>query len=1022
MAQVSYGTITITDTTDVERIYPVYCKGGDSSPPSLLPLTNWSETISQAGGSGNFIWQRIVTKKQGLAVTSGDYSDAVRLTGDSGSSLTITSIQYAQTQGENDTPSYSNSMPSSINEGWWLWVKTTYSDGSPVVTKIKQGQKGETGQRGTSILKVTTAPTAYTTTQGGFTPAYRISLSTVKTQSGKSEVLIGDIIEYNSNHYRVGYVDNSYVYLSSATSIKGNDGTSIVTTRELYYLKTNSTNPSQITWNSSTSQPSTTIYSDDRTNAWTSIIPSYVDNSTYYTCVETSLSNSTKTWSAPVVNNALTNTNANALNAWIAAGAAELKVKKVINNSSGVIVTSGINGGDITENDTSTYGYNTIMAPNYLGLRYNAINLAKLTTTESIPALEFYTPTVNGNGIPVQGNKGLSIDENSLKFYDSNGTIKAFFGRDEIVMGQTLTLAGDNNNIVDSSGNQLVDSSGNSIVDFFVEGVNSEGYNTRIDANGFYVRDGLTVLAEYGSSIKFYETTNHTVAAEVGANGLVVKKGSIQIGSKTSASDVTNSGTYIDSSGNMATSNITAHGGTIGGFILNSTQLNAYGTGSGAGTSDTGISRLLIQSSPGNGSNVAVGVASRESTSDSFTWVSYILHNGKFKSSDADITGKITANEGKIGGSSGWTIEAQHLYSGTIGADSSMHLGTKNLGSSTTIAGRSGSDWRLTVGSKFGINNTGNLYCTGGIIGGWTINASTLSRTNSSNTLSLNASGVSITTQNTQGLEETRLNKHNLVLDCKYTDSLTPYIRVWGCGTTSPQVSVGDSNDYLSLYYNLSSENKGLYLTHNSNGVKTPDYAPFSVTTNEYISIRGLERMDFYISSFTAGDTSLTTVGQLVFYDSDSGPMFRPNSNGTVYSGSSANRWNTIFTNKAVNTGSDLKIKDVIEGHDWKIDEFIKGLKPIAYRLKDSESGRIHMGFGAQDVARLSKELNIGDLSVYEAEIITGEEDNRAYHGEEIDDSQLTWGLKYSEFIAPMVLEIQRLMDRVKELEDRLNG
>jgi hypothetical protein len=45
-------------------------------------------------------------------------------------------------------------------------------------------------------------------------------------------------------------------------------------------------------------------------------------------------------------------------------------------------------------------------------------------------------------------------------------------------------------------------------------------------------------------------------------------------------------------------------------------------------------------------------------------------------------------------------------------------MGTTNLGSNTSIAGRAGSDWRLTVGSNFGVTNTGKLYASGVQISG----------------------------------------------------------------------------------------------------------------------------------------------------------------------------------------------------------------------------------------------------------------------------------------------------------------
>lgn len=87
-----------------------------------------------------------------------------------------------------------------------------------------QGPQGVDGSRGTGILKVTTAPSSYTTATGGFTPTYRIALSTVKSQSGAAEVLVGDTVMYSYYHYPVGYVDTSYVYCGTRNSIRGATG------------------------------------------------------------------------------------------------------------------------------------------------------------------------------------------------------------------------------------------------------------------------------------------------------------------------------------------------------------------------------------------------------------------------------------------------------------------------------------------------------------------------------------------------------------------------------------------------------------------------------------------------------------------------------------------------------------------------------------------------------------------------------------------------------------------------------
>ncbi len=78
--------------------------------------------------------------------------------------------------------------------------------------------------RGMGTFKVTTAPTAYSEQVGNFTPVYRIALEDVLMQSGLSEVIPGDVLEYGYYHYAVGYVDDTYVYLGARQSIRGAAG------------------------------------------------------------------------------------------------------------------------------------------------------------------------------------------------------------------------------------------------------------------------------------------------------------------------------------------------------------------------------------------------------------------------------------------------------------------------------------------------------------------------------------------------------------------------------------------------------------------------------------------------------------------------------------------------------------------------------------------------------------------------------------------------------------------------------
>lgn len=101
-------------------------------------------------------------------------------------------------------------------------VTVTKTDNATSTFTVKNGTKGS---RGTGILKVTTAPSSYTTAVGGYTPKYRMALSTLKTQANVSEVLVGDVIQYSYYQYHIGYIDESYAYIANTrTSLRGAAG------------------------------------------------------------------------------------------------------------------------------------------------------------------------------------------------------------------------------------------------------------------------------------------------------------------------------------------------------------------------------------------------------------------------------------------------------------------------------------------------------------------------------------------------------------------------------------------------------------------------------------------------------------------------------------------------------------------------------------------------------------------------------------------------------------------------------
>ena len=237
-------------------------------------------------------------------------------------------------------------------------------------------------------------------------------------------------------------------------------------------------------------------------------------------------------------------------------------------------------------------------------------------------------------------------------------------------------------------------------------------------------------------------------------------------------------------------------------------------------------------------------------------------------------------------------------------------------------------------------------------------------------------------------------------------------------------------------------------LAFDTNGLNFNNLAGLISYFNNAVHIEGGE-VDFEVGScyteftqegISCGNDSQETkvecssdAGQIYMFSqgtnsaTDNRGMYGYNAVGTGHSIIDVTSSNQSYFRGRADSSSDLKRKDVIDDYEWKIDDFIRGLKPIAYKYKyeDGTLGdRIHMGFGAQDVSNLSKTLYDKDLSLYRARIIDenkkGPGREQEYHGEDIDDSKLSWSLVYEELIAPMVLEIQRLMKRVDELEAKI--
>ena len=155
--------------------------------------------------------------------------------------------------------------------------------------------------------------------------------------------------------------------------------------------------------------------------------------------------------------------------------------------------------------------------------------------------------------------------------------------------------------------------------------------------------------------------------------------------------------------------------------------------------------------------------------------------------------------------------------------------------------------------------------------------------------------------------------------------------------------------------------------------------------------------------------------------------VFYPTTDNLIYLGATTNRWKQLYAATTTISTSDRKVKENISEIN-KATEFILGLEPVSFTRKDGDTGRIHMGFIAQDVAALAKEIEMGDMAVYQAARIEtvvnedGEEEQIAhYYSEDDPDEELAWGLGYEEFIAPMVATIQSQNEQIQSQQSQIN-
>lgn len=133
---------------------------------------------------------------------------------------------------------------------------------------------------------------------------------------------------------------------------------------------------------------------------------------------------------------------------------------------------------------------------------------------------------------------------------------------------------------------------------------------------------------------------------------------------------------------------------------------------------------------------------------------------------------------------------------------------------------------------------------------------------------------------------------------------------------------------------------------------------------------------------------------------------------------------NDVFVGGTLSQSSDRKVKDNIETINEKSAiDLINSLQPVQYTFKKDENKKLNMGFVAQDVKEVCDNIGIDNFALYNVVEVDkkGNRSKKINLKKGVSDEELSWGLSYTQLIAPMVATIQNLTKRVEELEQKLN-